>query len=338
VPGSVDWEAQLAEYDEIVSGLSAPTTLPERDELAWALLERGDVLDKLGRARDALASYEEVVARFDNASEDELRVRVALALERSAFVLLELKRPEEALGACDQMLARFTQSSDAEFAPSISSVLLLRGSALWTLGRKWEAAETYQRHLHDFSPPSFLALFSLARALSQLGRHEEALATIDEYLTVKSDASEQVEPWWIAYFLLAKARHLIVLGKLPEALASCEEVIDLLRGAAERDLREPLAGALLRKAAILAMDEQTAEVEAVLDEVTKLRHEGEQLLVNFEADELEALKPGLAGLSGELEAFVGEPNLLTFEGERGNIYGFELIDFRDIPDDLRDLD
>jgi tetratricopeptide (TPR) repeat protein len=333
-----DWEAQVAEYDELVSDLSEATTLEDRDWLAWALISHGEALEKLGRAKEALASYEEVVARFDDAPEVELHARVASALGRSARALLELKRPEEALAACDALLSRFAENSDARFLPSISYGVLLRGRALWTLGRKWEAAETNQRHLRDFSPASFEALFGLARSLSQLGCHEEAVAAIDEYLTAIGDSSEPVDPWWIAYLLLARARHLIVLGKLPKALASCEEVIELLSGAVELELRASLAGALLRKAAILALDEQTAEVGAALDQVTKLRHEGEQLLVNFEPDELEALQPGLARLSGELEAFAGEPDLVTFEGEGGNIYGFELIDFRDIPDDLRDLD
>lgn len=334
-----DREAKLAEYDEHVAKFSEATTLEDRDELAWALLSRGAALRELGREKEALASFEEVVSRFDGASEVELQARVAVALGRGADVLLELKRPEEAVAACDAALSRFAGNSDARFRPSISFALRLRGRALLNLGRVWEAAEAYQQYVRDFSPPEPAALYGLAECLTQLGRCEEALPAIDAYLAAVSESAEPVEPRWPAYLLLVKARHLIALGEFQEARASCEKVIDLLRGiASERNLREYLAGALLRRAAILALEGETQEVDLAVAEIEELRHEDERLLVNFEPAELEALQQGLERLSDDSEVGAGEREFVTLEGEAGNVYGIEFVDFRNIPDDPGDLE
>jgi tetratricopeptide (TPR) repeat protein len=338
VQGSDDWEAKVAEYDEVISDLPEAATLLDRDRLAWALGSRGWALLKLSRAREALASYDEVVARFDDAPEVELRVHVALALEGRASAFLGLKRPDEALAVCDDMLSRYTDVSDERFASSISFALLTRGAALWRLGRNWEAAETYQKHLQQFSPPSLVALFGLARSSSAVGRHEEAIAAIDAYLNAVAEASEPVDAWWIAFFLRAKARHLIVLGKLREALVPCEQAVDLFRGTSEPALRESLAGMLLRKAAILALDEESDAAAAALDEALALRTEDdEMLLVDFEPDELEELKQGLARLSDDPAGYESDPDLLwQRDGEQA--YGIKVVDLRNLADDLRDLD
>jgi tetratricopeptide (TPR) repeat protein len=338
VSESDDWEAKVAEYDEAISNRWEVTTLEDRDWLAWALIERGQALEQLGRLKEALASYEELVARFDDAPEADIQERVAIALAQTTLVLRKLKRPEDALAVCDAVLSRFGETADERFAPSISYALQVRGQALLTLGRVWEAAETYQRHLHDFPPATLTTLVGLAKSLSQLRRHEEAVAAIDAYLTARADAAEPLPHRWTAYYLLAKARHLIVLGKSCEALATCEEVIDLLTGDADPNARELLAGALLRKAAIVALDEETDAARAALDEALMLRTEDDQmLLVNFEPDELEELKHGLARLSAP-EALDSNPDLLWVQDEGEARYGIKLFDFRNIPDDLRDLD
>jgi tetratricopeptide (TPR) repeat protein len=326
-----NWKAQLAEADELISDLSDAATLEDRERLGRALTDRGQAFVELGRTQEALASLDEVVARFDDASEPELSLRVAVALGDKARVLLALDRSKEALSACDAVLSRFARNSDARFLPWVEYAALLRAKALRTLGREAEAVEAYQQYLRDFSPRSRTALAGLARALGQLGRHEEAVVASDLYLNAASESSEPVEPLWIVEFLLAKARHLIVLGQLRTALASCEEVIDLLRGAEDREARESLAGALLRKAAILALEEDDAAT-AALDELLTVRHKDGQLRVNFAADELEKLKHGLARVPGHPEAEAGEPDVLWLQGGDADAYGFK------VAHDLRDLD
>jgi tetratricopeptide (TPR) repeat protein len=128
-------EEEIAAYDREIADLVDASDVVGLDRLAWALLSKGVVLERLGRTKEALTTFEEVASRLDQQPEPELRVRLATALSYATHALRDLKRPDETLRTCEAFLDRFGEERGAPFDGHVSFVTVQKGLALTALGR-----------------------------------------------------------------------------------------------------------------------------------------------------------------------------------------------------------
>jgi tetratricopeptide (TPR) repeat protein len=158
-----------------------------REPVAWALLNRGVILQSLGHMPDAVAVFDELLNRFsevkattferltrpewlqgssqDDPRKKELRVQVAWALLNKATALGTLGRTQDSLGTYDELLRRFAG---------------LRGAATggltrpgWLKGTQTAGPVTDP----DVREQVAWALFNKGVTLGGLGRTQEALRT-----------------------------------------------------------------------------------------------------------------------------------------------------------------
>ncbi len=123
-----------------------------------ALIDKGELLEELGRFRDALKVYETALR------DDDGKVYV---WRRKAAVHLELEEYREALIAADEGLA-IEESAD---------LLILKGEAYKGLDNKEKALEYLRSAVEKDGPEARIAL---ARYLSDLEKFDEALEVIEE--------------------------------------------------------------------------------------------------------------------------------------------------------------
>ena len=81
-------------YDEVVTRFGQGPEPALREQVATALLYKGDTLGELEQPQEAVRIYDEVVTRFGDAPESALRERVASALVSKGARLGELDRPQ----------------------------------------------------------------------------------------------------------------------------------------------------------------------------------------------------------------------------------------------------
>jgi tetratricopeptide (TPR) repeat protein len=156
----------LAAYDEVVA------LVPDAAEVHG---DRGELLDQLGRSADAVAAFDRAIAL------DPDRGWFHIA---RASALTALDRGDEALAALDRAEER---------VPEQPLTAAERGRALVTLRRYSEALDAYDRALaldRDASLNRARIHLDRANVLSSLDRPADALAAIDEVVTLAPDAAE----------------------------------------------------------------------------------------------------------------------------------------------------
>jgi tetratricopeptide (TPR) repeat protein len=217
-------------------------------------VNRGLVLDALGRGAEALASYDRGLA---------LAPTYAEALHHRGLVLRSLARPAEALASFDQALAiRPGHAEDhynrgnvlrdlerpAEALASFDHVLVIkpdhvgalnnRGLALLGLQRPADALASFERAL-AIRPDHVRALNNRGNTLQALRRPGEALAAYDKALAVQPDHAEALYNRGIV--LRDLKRPAEALASFDRALSADPDHVDALnnRGIVLRDLDRP---------------------------------------------------------------------------------------------------
>ncbi|MGZ4399181.1 MAG: tetratricopeptide repeat protein [Gaiellaceae bacterium] len=140
------------------------------------LLAKSSALMALERGDEALEIYEEIGDRFADATDPAMREQVAVTLANRVAWLFQDGRFEEAEAAQQDLAARFGESALAAF-----DAIVGRYGAEADPGLKSQAAAT---------------MLNKATLLTQLGRHQEALATteqlIDRFEDEENEAIERV--------------------------------------------------------------------------------------------------------------------------------------------------
>ncbi|MEW6368036.1 MAG: tetratricopeptide repeat protein [Acidobacteriota bacterium] len=123
-------------------------------------------------------------------------------LLRQAVIRSNQKNYTGAIEVLDRLLAS---------QPRLLPALMMRGSALTTLGRHQEAADAWRAAV-EVSPDE-PSLRGLAAALTESGRYQEAMPVIDRELALSPNS---------AHAWADRARCLLSLGRAEEAVAACE--------------------------------------------------------------------------------------------------------------------
>lgn len=135
-----------------------------QDTLIW--VEKGDVLQKLGRPKDAIEAIDTAL-RIDPANE--------YAVCKKCRILCSISRQEEALDVIDSALARH---------PGNHAVLVEKGMILHELSRNEDALQTLE-HAIEIDRKSGYALGAKGRVLSRLNRDRDALAAFSRALDIE---------------------------------------------------------------------------------------------------------------------------------------------------------
>ncbi len=211
--------AALASYDRVLS---------LRPGHAVAHVNRGNILNDLGRHDEALASYDRAI---------QVRPNFAVAHLNRGNTLQALKRYEEAVASYDraihlqpnfaaahlnrgnalQTLKRYRVALTSydralSLRPNLADAHSNRGGALQGLKRYDEAVASYDRAI-ALQPDHAAAHFNRGTALLEVKRHDEALASFDRALALRPDFAD-------AY--LNRGNALQALNRYDEALASYE--------------------------------------------------------------------------------------------------------------------
>jgi tetratricopeptide (TPR) repeat protein/CHAT domain-containing protein len=184
------YEVALRFYDQ---------ALQRQPDLAEAWLKRGNVLDALGRYREAVQSYE----RYGIAVKSNLVSSAANdfnTLFDEGNALLNLGNYEEAIAAYDAALTIKPDKHDA---------LNNKGVALVKLGRYEEAIIAYDAALM-IKPDKHEALNNKGAVLCDfLGRFEEAIVAFDAALAIKPDDHRALTNKRVALFELGRYEDII---------------------------------------------------------------------------------------------------------------------------------
>lgn len=217
--------------------------------LARRLCARANYVAALDASESALRYQRELY----DADEDAHSETLASTLYSSAILLRELARFDDALAAIDESLAlRLTQKErlPEAFRESVARALSLRATILRDAGQMSEACNAAQQACTAYAqlgPGQTVstqidhagALLTLANALSDLGRHEDAFSIIDGMLSwLRPLVGTTPDPQgslvlWIS--LNTRAAILGELGRDIEALASAVESVAGLIPAAKAD-------------------------------------------------------------------------------------------------------
>ncbi len=126
------------------------------------LLAKSSALMALGRGDEALEIYEEIGDRFADATDPVMREQVAVTLANKIAWLFQDGRLEEAEAAQEDLAARFGESALAAF-----DAIVARYGADADPGLRSQAA---------------VVMLNKAALLTQLGRHQEALAVTEQLI------------------------------------------------------------------------------------------------------------------------------------------------------------
>jgi tetratricopeptide (TPR) repeat protein len=250
------------------------------NDLAMALMNKGNALSDLGRLEEAIDCHDEAIGIFRHLVEVEGRVELendlAMALVNKGNALRELGRLSEAIDCYDEAIGIFKRLVEVEgrveLANYLAMALMNKGNALRELGRLSEAIDCYDEAIRIFKRlvevegrvelANYLAmaLVNKGAALSLLGRHEEAIDCYDEAIRIFKRLVEvegRVElANYLAMALVNKGNALSLLGRHEEAIDCYDEVIGIFKRLIEVEGRVELANylamALVNKGAALS--------------------------------------------------------------------------------------
>jgi hypothetical protein len=93
---------EIAAYDEVVSRFGTASEPTVREQVGWALWNKGVRFGQMGRSAEEIAAYDAVIARFGTASEPALRQQAAKALHHKT---LSLRRMMQERGGDQSLMA-----------------------------------------------------------------------------------------------------------------------------------------------------------------------------------------------------------------------------------------
>jgi TolB-like protein/DNA-binding winged helix-turn-helix (wHTH) protein len=149
-------------------------------------------------------------------------------------------------------LAKQAAEKALEFDPNLASAHATLGDAYLLLDWNWKAAEAEYRRAVEMNPSSPEARLGYANYLSTLGRHDEALAQVQQiYLVDPLALDSRIGALWVYYFS----------GRMEETVAQARKTIEL----------EPQAGSAYGLLALAyAQMGRRAEVVAASEKAVRL--------------------------------------------------------------------
>jgi tetratricopeptide (TPR) repeat protein len=254
---------QLAKYLVEVEGRKELA-----NDLAMALMNKGNSLWALGRHREAIDCHDEAIKIRRRLVEVEGRVELANdlagALVSKGNALSDLGRHREAIDCYDEAIEIYRRLVEVEgrveLANDLAGALINKGVALWALGRHREtidcceeAIEIYRRLVEvegrvELENYLAVALMNKGVALWNLGRHREAIDCCDEAIgiyrrLVEVEGRKELAND-LAMALMNKGNSLWALGRHREAIDCCDEAIGIYRRLVEVEGRVELANDL----------------------------------------------------------------------------------------------
>jgi tetratricopeptide (TPR) repeat protein len=221
------------------------------NDLAGALVNKGNALRYLGRLEEAIDYYDEAIEIFKRLVEVEGRVELendlAGALMNKGVALSLLGRLKEAIDCYDEAIGIYRRLVEVEgrveLADYLATALMSKGNALSDLGRLEEAIDCHDEAIGirrrlvevegrvELENDLAMALVNKGNALWGLGHHREAIDCYDEAIGIYRRLVEvegRVElADYLATALINKGVALRDLGRLNEALQCYDEGIGL---------------------------------------------------------------------------------------------------------------
>jgi tetratricopeptide (TPR) repeat protein len=180
-------EEAIAVWDDLIARFGSASETPLRELVAQALINKGHILDTIGRHGDAIAVYDDILARFGIATEPALSEPVAQTLINKGQILDTIGRHEDAIAVYDDILARFGTATEPALRPSVARTLENKASMLGRLGRSHEAIAVYD---------DFLARFGTATEWPSLGTQVAGVKSARDNLRIGDGSKRSVPgPW-----------------------------------------------------------------------------------------------------------------------------------------------
>ncbi|WP_295977821.1 tetratricopeptide repeat protein [uncultured Variovorax sp.] len=262
---SEDGEAALAACDRLLATFGADTDAVVHRTVASALLNKGFVLlERLGRAEEALQVYQQLERQLQGASEPELQDTLAKATAGRQACLKRLRKAD-------------AQGSLPELATEVRDEVrdkVRQGRRHGDAGESHEAIALFDEVLaaHAASPHPELrrqcarALVHKAFCLVALERFEEVIAAADAMdARHGADPSTEMQET-VALCLQYKSTALDRLGRHDDEMRVHDEIVARWGNSDLPDLRGRVAGALFRKGATLRHARRLEAAVACYDE------------------------------------------------------------------------
>jgi tetratricopeptide (TPR) repeat protein len=223
---------------------AGPVTDPDvREQVAWALFNKGVTLGGLGRTQEALRTYNELLARFAESREPDVREQVSRAVLNTG------------------VLEATVQERMARAPASQGMTLGTLGSAQDPSGYFDQAVKPVQHSTTtDLPADSVSALMGRGVAL---GNVEEAIAVYDEVIARFGSATEVQVRKYVAEAMVNQGEVLESLGGKQAAIEVYDEIIRRFGEAWEPALREQVGRALLKMETLGAVPTQPVAPEPV---------------------------------------------------------------------------
>ena len=155
-----------------------------RQQVAWALVNKGVALGALGRREEEIAVYDAIDARFGGEGEPAIHELVAWALVNKGTALDALGRGEEAIAVYGALDARFGGESEPSIRKLFARGQVRRGNLKHDLHGDFDAAELTYRLAISLDVSSEVARENLAWLLITVGRTDEVLALRTELRSI----------------------------------------------------------------------------------------------------------------------------------------------------------
>ncbi len=224
-----------------------PTDPDVREQVAWALFNKGVTLGGLGRTQEALSSYNELLSRFGDAREADVKEQVSRAVLNTGVLEATL------------------QEQVARAPASQGSTLGTLGSAQDPSGFFDQAMNPVQHTATTEQQPGEAVRALMARGLA-LGNATEAIAVYDEVIARFGKVTEIQVRKYVAEAMVNQGQVLESLGGKQEAVEVYDEMIRRFGEAGEPALREQVGRALLKREILGAAPTQPMAPEPVVPE------------------------------------------------------------------------
>ena len=231
--GNGDLRGALVDLDDLLERFGQHMAPTIQDAVVKALVNKGIILMRLERGREAMRGFDEAVERFEATGSQELRPVVATALVNKSFFLSVVGRKQDAIAVCEQLVATFADDSSDQVAEPVATALFNRANILAEVDRVEDALAAYDELLDRFGSNRSVGVLvpvangqvNKAVTLFGLQRWDEALRACEETWDRfgNHESSGVLQLAWKA--MTIKSAILSVQGRTSEHLAACEELL-----------------------------------------------------------------------------------------------------------------
>lgn len=244
--GTQNFDRALVMLDDWIAHFGRLETPTLQELIARAQVNRGFVLDRLGRGDEAIAVYNDLIARFEASEAPVLQEGAARALFNKGVTIGRLGRPEDAIAAYNELVSRFGASEAPALLELVQRALINKGVALAGLGREEDALLVYDDLITRFGAseaPALQervarALFNKGAVLGRLGRAKDEIAVYDDLIVRFGVSKAPTLQEHVAGALANKGVALGRLGRAEEALVIYDDLISRVGASEVPALRE----------------------------------------------------------------------------------------------------